>query len=216
MPRRLAAIVLALVSVAAPAVAEAPGVARLRVHIGGYGPQWAFFTSEDEPEGTQRGSWTASSQLEGDRLLVHVTMTPPEVNPVLSPGPAALATGVGLEYGRRNGGDIGWRQRFGFTWTQLDARAGDPCTYTADISTPLKRAQRAIAAVPDIESPVVVIGLSLVRTFGQGAWVQSLPGYDDGNGRVSHPAGSPTRIEGWFSQTPVIHAGAAQPWGQGL
>lgn len=211
---RVAAVCLGVVSTSWPVVAATPSIADLEIHIGGHGPQWGMFgddvdahTGEGASGPPERGSWTVEPERDGDRLRLQVSMTPPTVNPVLGEASASLVTGVGLEYGRRNGGDIGYGRRFGFTWTSMDACTGDPCTYTTEVIVPLRPAQRFIAETRDIESPVVVIGLTLVRTFGQGEWLQASGTQDAVEGRRSAPVSGLAAIEGSIPRAAVVPAG---------
>jgi len=217
---RAAALCLSVVSAPLPVVAATPSIADLEIHIGGYGPQWGMFgddvdahTGEGGSGTADRGSWTVEPDRDGDRLLLQVTMTPPAVNPILGSGPASLVTGVGVEYGKRNGGDIGYGRRLGFTWTPVDACTGDPCTFTTEVAVPLRPAQRFIASTRDIESPVVVIGLTLVRTFGEGEWLQTSATQDTVDGRRSVPLAKLTAIDGWIPRAPVVPSGEAHIWG---
>jgi hypothetical protein len=217
---RAAALCLSLVSTPLPVVATTPSIADLEVHIGGYGPQWGMFsddvdadTGEGESGTAARGSWSVEPERDGDQLLLRVTMTPPAVNPVLGSGAASLVTGIGVEYGKRGYGDIGYGRRLGFTWTPVDACTGDPCTYTAEVAVPLRPAQRFIASTSAIESPVAVIGLTLVRTFGGGEWLQMSGTQDLVDGRRSARLAKLTAIEGWIPRAPVVPSGEAHVWG---
>jgi hypothetical protein len=213
---RAAAVCLVLLAIPLPVAARTPALADLQVVAGSPYPQWGMVGDDEVDDGTQRGSWSAARELDGDRLRIHLVLTPPEVNPVMSPGPASLVTGVGLEYGTRDGGDIGFSKLLGSTWTPLDACTGDPCMYTAEVSVPLRPAQRFVAATDGIESPVVVVGFSLVRTFGQGTWLQVLRADDLSDGRRARPAGTTMMIGGSIPQAPVVPAAGVQLWGQGL
>ncbi|MBX3031058.1 MAG: hypothetical protein KF809_12990 [Chloroflexi bacterium] len=210
------ALCMAMAATPMPIVAATPSIADLQVHIGGYEPSWRMFGDDvdaDTGEGgsgiAEPGSWTAEPTRQGDRLRLRVTITPPPVNPVLGPGPASLVTGVGVEYGRRSGGDVGYGQRLGFTWTPMEDCAGDPCSYTADVTVRLRPARRLIASIRDIESPVVVIGFTLVRTFGEGEWLQVSTTQDLEDGLRSQPVSRLTAAEGWIPQAAVVPTGEA-------
>ncbi len=217
---RAAAVCLSVLMTPLAVVAATPSIADLEIHIGGYGPQWGMFGDDVDAhygEGAsgpaERGNWKVEPQRDGDRLLLRVTMTPPDVNPVLGSGRASLVTGVGVEYGKRDGGDIGYGRRFGFTWTPMDSCTGDPCAYTAEVAAPLRPAQRFIAGTRDIASPVVVIGLTLVRTFGGGEWLQTSGAQDAVDGRRSAPVSELTAIDGWIPWAPVVPSGDVHLWG---
>jgi hypothetical protein len=144
-----------------------------------------------DPEG---GEWhvVGGGLDRDDRLTLEVVIRPPAISVPLEPGPAVLFGTVGL-FGDA-GGDVATGASVPRIVTTVLPACPDPtdCVYEGSITLPTDRLPRLAERVRNAEDWVsAVIGLTLVRTFAQGTWLQVLPLYDENrnepDGRLSRP-----------------------------
>lgn len=126
-----------------------------------------------------------------DRMTLEVEVRPPAVSVPLEPGPAILFGTLGL-YGSA-GGDVGAGASVDRLVTRVLPACADPtdCVYRGSITLPTHRLP-GMARRHRAESwREAFVGLTLVRTFAQGTWLQVLPLYDETrqepDGTVAHP-----------------------------
>ena len=136
------------------------------------------------------GTWTVGDIrfVDGRYLDLHVTVTPPTPAMALEAGPATLFTSIGIWGGF--GGDVGYQRLASVGHTALPT-CGDPCRFQADVRLDLHRLPNVIRR-DGANGGKVGVGLTLVRTFAGGTWLQTIDGYDRSEdaistGTVGHP-----------------------------
>ncbi len=178
-------------------------LARWDLVIGEAGQAWYPPYSSALPDGWQRsdappgspgapadGTWTVGDIrfVDGRYLDLHVTVTPPTPAMALEAGPATLFTSIGIWGGF--GGDVGYQRLVSVGHTALPT-CGDPCRFQADVRLDLHRLPNVIRR-DGANGGKVGVGLTLVRTFAGGTWLQTIDGYDRSEdaistGTVGHP-----------------------------
>ena len=187
----LIAIVLVLVVPAAPVSAGPPiDLPRLDIAYDYAPPLDGHGYWVGDPT---RGKWrvTGGGLGRDDRLTLEVEVRPPEVSVPLEPGPAVLFGTPSL------GGDAGGDMYAGARVPRLIARVlpacPDPadCVYRGSMTLPTHLLPDLAVRTRAERWNAAVIGLTLVRTFAQGTWLQVLPLYDEQrdepDGRVGRP-----------------------------
>ncbi len=118
---------------------------------------WSVTDARAEPDGS---------------LLFHVSVTTSNRGVVLEPGPAVLLVGLSLQGGL--GGDVGYGRLVQRRAFDAGACVESPCTFEADVELDATRIQEAIEALPHVDANGVEVSLGLIRTYGQGEWLQEL------------------------------------------
>ena len=167
--------------------------------------------------GRDAGTWSVSgARTEPDgHLRFHVSVTPADPGTPIEPGPAVLAVGLTLVGGL--GGDIGFGRTVRSRLFDAGSCSGSPCTYGADVTLDATAIPEAIASLPQVEPTGVSVGISLVRTYGQGEWLQivqlskpeELSVIDQGTLR------EPTDTEGDIISGAIFRASDARVYQQG-
>jgi hypothetical protein len=124
------------------------------------------------PEGT----WDlVGGTLAPNGLHLSVRVSIPDHGLAVEPGPAVLFGGLHLLGDA--GGDMGFSMRVqGLTTVSLPPCAASPCVYAADIVLSVVDLEAAIDRLErDATLMMVSAELTLVRTFGEGTWLQVLP-----------------------------------------
>ena len=188
----LSSVVVGLVAPAAP-VSAGPAIdlPRLDIHYDYDPPLDGHGYWVGDPQG---GEWrvVGGGLDRDDRLTLEVEIRPPAISVPLEPGPAVLFGTVGL-FGDA-GGDVATGASVPRTLASVLPPCPDPadCVYRGSITLPTDRLPRLAERVRNAEDWIsAVIGLTLVRTFAQGTWLQVLPLYDEQrdepDGRVGRP-----------------------------
>lgn len=177
--RLFSLVVIALATIPAPAVAADPG------------PETPFAVATDEVftearnDGRQgvRGTWRLEAgRIEAGDIRLRLVIEPPARALPVQSGPAVLFGGLSL-FGDA-GGDMA-------TGEQVDALASvvlppcddAGCRYVAEIAIPTADLLPAIRRLEEHGSLMwASANLTLVRTFGEGTWLQVLPFYTGGEG----------------------------------
>jgi hypothetical protein len=187
--------VLAVSLLALPVVAPSTGAQRQLPDLPDYrlmmGPtySWGVQPGAENPDDppAPSGGWTVTSTPISDGILhLHVRVVPPEVSLPVEAGPAVLYTTVGL--GGGVGGDVGFGRLVSVEPTFLPACTGQPCAFEADVSADLRRLPRIAARVRGLREVWAEVGFTLVRTFGEGAWLQEFETGGDFAGTLRDPA----------------------------
>lgn len=165
-----------------------------------------------DPEG---GEWRVVGGELGrdDRLTLEVEIRPPSITVPLEPGPAVLFGSLGL-YGDA-GGDVATGASVpGIVTTVLPA-CPDPtdCVYQGSITLPTDRLPRLAERVRNAEDWIsAVIGLTLVRTFAQGSWLQVLPLYDESRNQPDGSVSRPRHISSRMLALGAFPVGPRELW----
>ncbi len=190
-PRLLILVIAGLLTLSTSAIAG-PSIDLLRLRIDyGYAPpldSHGYWVGE--PQG---GEWrvVGSRFNPGGRLTLDVEVRPPTISVPLESGPAMLFGRLAL--GGGYGGDVGAEVLVGRLSAQVMPACFDPsdCVYRGSITLPTHVLPALTEQHPDASWGSAVIGLSLVRTFAQGTWLQVLPMYDEEDqapgGILGHP-----------------------------
>lgn len=136
------------------------------------GPGW---TGDDASVGWRDpGTWTITDvRTDNDEMLrFHVSVTPPAPGSPLEAGPAVIGAGVSFIGSRYR--ELRYARDVETVFAKAGDCSGEPCTYEADVALDLGRVQRAMDARPDVRPTSVEVNLSLIRTYGQGEWIQVL------------------------------------------
>ncbi len=120
--------------------------------------------------------WVERANLRPDgRLTLHLAIDPIETTVPLDPGPAVLFASAHLS---GDGGSVGLGARVGkpVHVTTRPCRGSQRCEMRANVVLPTHRLESAAAGVRHPATwHALGVNLTLVRTFGQGTWVQVLP-----------------------------------------
>lgn len=155
------------------------------------------------------GHWSARGIRRGSdgHLRFTLRVTPAPVHLPVRSGPAVLFVGVGFS----GGGSVGYEEVVRVTRETAPACRRDPCTYRFKVDADLSALPAAAAAAPLVGPEAQAeIGVTLVRTFGDGTWMQVLDTFDGrralspgrtSSGRIASMGLVPVRaVEGWSRQ----------------
>jgi hypothetical protein len=151
--------------------------------------QWGLQPGAENPDDPPApfGGWTVTPTPIRDGILdLHVRIEPPDVSLPVEAGPAVLYTTAGL--GGGVAGDVGIGRMVSVEPTFLPACTGEPCAFEADVSVDLRRLPRVAARVRGLREVWAEVGFTLVRTFGDGTWLQEFETGGDFAGTLSEPA----------------------------
>lgn len=166
-------------------------------------------------ESERVGTWeVVDARRRGDgKLVLELEMDPPEPGIAVDPGPAMVFASLGMHGDA--GGDVAWSLGFG----RMVQAVANPCSEKQDcelwtrLVLPTHRMQKALDKAPNDRAGGIMIGLTLVRSFGQGEWMQIVPlekrvaeGGDPGR------LGDPGRFNGWMHNNGSFSAEQAQRW----
>lgn len=164
------------------AVADTAGASTPRVKLpklplafgSGSGVGWDHGGGDAGVGWRDRGAWSVTDARTGPdgQLRFHVSVTPPVREAPLDEGPAILSAALWYQGGL--GGDVGFERVEQLRNLDAGTCTGSPCTYEIDVVLDAATIPRAIASLPHVDPAGVDIGLSLVRTYGQGEWLQVL------------------------------------------
>jgi hypothetical protein len=176
--RSVAATMVAVLAVAmlrAPVAArDLPALPDYKLMVD-YTWSWGIRPGAENPEdpAAPRGAWSVTPSPIADGVLdLHVRLEAPAVPLPVEPGPAVLYTTVALSGG--TGGDVGFGRFVSVEPTFLPACTGEPCAFEADVSADLRRLPEIAAHHPRLTTAWAEVDLKLVRTFGDGTWLQEL------------------------------------------
>jgi len=194
-----------------------------RIRFGDDAQTWYRPTEGTLPDGWQRdtalpgtpgalddGTWSVTDIRTTDDRLVdfHVSIQPPIPTLGLEAGPAMLFTSLGILGGF--GGDVGYERLVSVKHVGLPPCTGDPCRFAADVRLDIHRLP-GIMRRDGATGGSVLIGLTLVRSFAGGTWLQALDAYSmDENESPNGTVGAP---ESWVGRAfpsglyPVATAG---------
>ncbi|MFN8521212.1 MAG: hypothetical protein U0667_17925 [Chloroflexota bacterium] len=216
-----AATVVAVLGVTMPPAAVAardlPALPDYKLMIGDAAYLWSLSPGAEKPDAASApaGTWTVdASPIEDGVVDLHVRAEPPLALLPVEAGPAILVTAVAL--GGGTGGDVGYERLVRVKSTALPACAGDPCTFEADVSVDLRRLPRLASKVRGLEEAYASIGFTLVRSFGDGTWLQAL---ETNRPNGTFYSGTLSAPEPWVGTTPRLglfpRAGAGVSLGSG-
>jgi hypothetical protein len=186
----LVAAATAFMPVGAVAAGPPIDLADLRIKYG-YGPAMAgrgFWMGS--PTG---GEWRVTDGRLGEdpRLTLDVEVRPPAISVPLDAGPAVLFATMELDGG--TGGDVGASVRLSRIAAVVLPPCADAadCVYRGSITLDTGVLPGVAARHTDASWGSVSIGLSLVRTFAQGTWLQVLSLYDESRDDAGGTVGDP-------------------------
>ncbi len=208
----LVPVVLGLLSQAAPVSAGPPiDLPRLPIDYDYATPM----ESHGYWVGTLRGGeWrVVGSQLSrGDRLTLDVEVRPPAISVPLESGPAVLFGRLGLTGGL--GGDVGAGAPVPRLVAQVLPACPDPtdCVYRGSITLPTHLLPRLAERARAESWSAAEIGLTLVRTFARGTWLQVLPLYDELRDEADGSVARPRRIRSQMLALGAAPVGDRELW----
>ena len=165
-----------------------------------------------DPEG---GEWRVVGGGLGrdDRLTLDLEVRPPAISVPLEPGPAVLFGTLGL-YGDA-GGDVATGASIPRIVATVLPACPDPadCVYRGSITLRTDRLPRLAEGVRNAEDWIsAVIGLTLVRSFAQGTWLQVLPLYDETRNEPGGRVGRPRHISSRMLALGAFPIGPRELW----
>jgi len=173
-----------LLGLVTPVLSKTPDddVATYPLVFGSRGQHW-YHPGDGEvpydwrPDGPVAGTWEVSDvrPVDGRSVAFHVRVEPPVPALAAEAGPAMLFTSVGLTGDA--GGDVGYDRLVSLQHVGLPACVGDPCRFEADVRVDVGDLPRILHADGAFGGSVD-IGLTLVRTFAGGTWLQAIDAYD--------------------------------------
>jgi hypothetical protein len=174
---------------------------------------WGISPGAENPAdlSTPTGTWTVTPSPIADGILdLRVRLETPRVSLPVEAGPAVLYVTVALAGGTR--GDVGFGKLVSVEPTFLPPCTGEPCAFEAQVFADLRRLPRMAGHHPRLTTVWAEIDLKLVRTFGDGAWLQELD-YIRPNGTVfSGTLADPLRSMGATPQIGLFPAAGATAW----
>ena len=154
------------------------------------------------------GRWSARDiqRTSDGHLRFTLSVTPAPVRLPVRSGPAVLFVGVGM-YG--GSGDVGFAQTVRVTRQAAPACRRDPCTYHFRVDADLSVLPAIAAAAPIDPYVQADIGFTLVRTFGDGTWLQVMKHFQTRPSRAVRP-GRP--LSGRISTMGLVPVRTADAW----
>ncbi len=132
------------------------------------------------------GRWSARDiqRTSDGHLRFTLSVTPAPVHLPVRSGPAVLFVGISLQGGM---GDVGYERTVRVTRQSAPTCRRDPCTYRFRVDADLSDLP-AIAAAASIDPSVqAAVGFTLVRTFGDGTWLQVMQHFQVRPSRAVRP-----------------------------
>jgi hypothetical protein len=172
-PLALLVALVAIALAAAPPAARADrGLARVPVHIGG---DVLFDEARNDGRQGGPGTWSVTEgRLTRDSLRLHVEIDPVLQGLPVQSGPAVLFAGMQAVGGS---GDRGLGMPIDALATvELPPCDDADCRYSADVELPTAGIPGAIDRLDEMGDFLwIEVALTLVRTYGDGSWLQVTP-----------------------------------------
>jgi hypothetical protein len=178
MPPFVAAVLSVIALVAATLSPTAAGVPRTAMVDDlplGLGPPVVQQRPRDGLAWKRPGTWSLVPLPSAPgSVRFEVAVEPPETSLEPWAGPGVVFARLFLRGDA--GGDMGWEGPAGqIVAAPAVACSGSPCRHAAVIELPTAGILPAIEAQPDVRGFEARVGVTLIRTFGAGRWLQVLP-----------------------------------------